>query len=297
MNRTPDLLCIGAMLWDVIGRSPRKMAAGADQPGRIAHLPGGVALNVALAVARWGMSPAILSAVGPDAEGEALISAVEKCGVLTDYLCRDGGPTDVYMAIEDVNGLIAAIADAHSLEEAGDMILEPIRDGRLSSPENPWQGVAVIDGNLTTDQLSRIAAEPGLAQADLRIVPASPGKAERLAPLIGAAHGCFYLNRFEAEVLCGHALPDGPTAAQAMLDRGMHRVIVTDGGETVADGLAGHGVIAARPPKVTIARVTGAGDSFLAAHIAAERAGADRQESLHRATQAAAAHVSGKDMP
>ena len=297
MSKQADLLCIGAMLWDVIGRCPRAMGSGADMPGRIAHLPGGVALNVALAVARWGMAPAILSAVGRDSEGEALIAAVTRLGVVTDYLCRDGGPTDVYMAIEDINGLIAAVADAHSLEEAGESILAPIRDGRLAASDRPWQGVAVIDGNLTMDQLSRIADEPGLAQADLRIVPASPGKAERLAPLIGAAHGCFYLNRYEAEVLAHRDLPDAPIAAQAMLDLGMHRVLVTDGGHAVADGLAGAGVIRLTPPVVTIARVTGAGDCFLAAHLAAERAGLDRMQALSRATHAAAAHVSGKDMP
>ncbi|TKW66200.1 MAG: kinase [Paracoccus denitrificans] len=297
MNSKADLICIGAMLWDVIGRSPRAMAAGADMPGRVAHIPGGVALNVALAVARWGMAPAILSAVGRDSEGDALINAVGKCGVVTEFLYRDGGPTDVYMAIEDVNGLIAAIADAHSLEDAGDKILAPIRDGRIAAPDNPWQGIAVIDGNLTTEQLSRIAQEPGLAKADLRIVPASPGKAERLAPLIGAAHGCFYLNRYEAEVLCGRNLPDAATAAKAMLDRGMHRVIVTDGGHDLADGLTGDDVLSTRPPTVTIARVTGAGDSFLAAHLAAERAGLGRDTALERAALAAAAYVSGKDMP
>lgn len=285
------------MLWDVIGRSPRAMAHGADLPGRIAHVPGGVALNVAIAIARRDMLPAILSAVGRDAEGEALIAAARACGVVTDYLCREGGPTDVYMAIEDIHGLIAAIADAHSLEAAGEAVLAPLRDGRLGSAERPWEGIAVIDGNLTEALLSRIADEPGLARADLRIVPASPGKAERLAPLIGAAHGCFYLNRHEAEVLAGRALPDAATAARAMLDRGMRRVLVTDGGETVADGLAGHGIVTALPPRVAIARVTGAGDSFLAAHLAAEYAGAGRAEALNRAARAAAAHVSGKDMP
>ncbi|SDD78120.1 Sugar or nucleoside kinase, ribokinase family [Paracoccus isoporae] len=292
-----DLLCIGAMLWDVIGRSSRVMAQGNDMPGRISHVPGGVALNVALALARWGMVPGILSAVGRDTEGEALIGAVAQCGVVTDFLCRDGGPTDVYMAIEDANGLIAAIADAHSLEDAGEMVLAPIRDGRLASADRPWKGVAVIDGNLTTTQLSRIAQEPGLQSADLRIVPASPGKAERLAPLIGAAHGCFYLNRFEAEVLAGRDLPESASAARAMLDLGMRRVIVTDGGYPVADGLSGEEILSAAPPAVTIARVTGAGDSFLAAHIAAERSGADRATALEKAAQAAAAHVSGKDMP
>ncbi|WBU65519.1 PfkB family carbohydrate kinase [Paracoccus aerodenitrificans] len=292
-----NVLCIGAMLWDVIGRSSRVMAHGHDMPGRIAHIPGGVALNVALAVARWGMSPAILSAVGRDSEGEALIESVKRGGVITDFLCRDGGPTDVYMAIEDANGLIAAIADAHSLEEAGDRVLVPIRDGRLASANDPWRGVAVIDGNLTVDQLHRITAEPGLAQADLRIVPASPGKADRLAPLIGAPNGCFYLNRYEAEVLAGRGLKGSADAARAMLDLGMNRVIVTDGALPVADGLATDGIMTVTPPPVTIARVTGAGDSFLAAHLAAERAGNDRHISLIRASSAAAAHVSGKDMP
>ncbi|WBU54537.1 PfkB family carbohydrate kinase [Paracoccus sp. SCSIO 75233] len=296
-EKTPELICIGAMLWDVIGRSRAVMAPGADLPGRIAHIPGGVALNVAMAVARWGMTPAILSAVGRDAEGEALIGAVGKHEVLTGYLYRDGGPTDVYMAIEDAEGLIAAIADAHSLEDAGDMVLAPIRDGRLASAAAPWAGVAVIDGNLTTQQLALIAAEPGLAGADLRIVPASPGKAERLEPLIGVENGCFYLNRFEAEILAGRDLPDAPAAARAMLERGMKRVIVTDGGGMVADGLAGRDMIVAAPPHVAINRVTGAGDSFLAAHLAAERDKADRQTALTRAAEAASAHVSGKDMP
>ncbi|MDO5641525.1 MAG: PfkB family carbohydrate kinase [Paracoccus sp. (in: a-proteobacteria)] len=297
MSARADILCIGAMLWDVIGKSPRAMAQGADLPGRIRHIPGGVALNVALSLARWRMTPAILSAVGRDSEGEALIAAVAAKGVMTDYLCRDGGPTDVYMAIEDINGLIAAIADAHSLEEAGDLILAPIRDGRLASAGRPWRGVAVIDGNLTTDQLARIAVEPALATADLRIVPASPGKAERLAPLIGAAQGCFYLNRYEAEVLAASPLPDAAAAAEAMLTLGMSRVVVTDGGDLVAEGCARAGVISTRPPRITIARVTGAGDCFLAAHLAAERAGASRAEALSKATLAAAAHVSGKDMP
>ncbi|MEQ9258516.1 MAG: kinase, partial [Roseovarius sp.] len=40
-------------------------------------------------------------------------------------------------------------------------------------------------------------------------------------------------------------------------------------------------------------RVTGAGDTFMAAHIAAEAAGAPRAEAFANALQAAAIHVSG----
>lgn len=298
----PDILCIGAMLWDVIGRSHRAMQHGQDVPGQIRHIPGGVALNVALACARWGMHPAVLSAVGRDPEGEALIRTTAAQGVDGRWLARDTGlPTDCYMAVEDSNGLVAAIADAHSLERAGAAVLSPLRDGALASAAEPWTGIAVIDGNLTTEQLSRIAAEPGLANSDLRIVPASPGKAERLAPLITAPGACFYLNRLEAEILAGRSLSNAPDAAQAMLDLGMRRVLITDGGACVAE--ARHGdddqpqILTETPPQVTIARVTGAGDSFLAAHLAHERAGDSAQAALSAATRAAAAHVSGKEIP
>ena len=52
---TPDILCIGSILWDIIGRSPTSMRLGSDVPGRITRLPGGdlrrdpAALRVAVA--------------------------------------------------------------------------------------------------------------------------------------------------------------------------------------------------------------------------------------------------------
>ena len=52
------------------------------------------------------------------------MAACHRMGLITDYLYRsDDLPTDRYMAIEGANGLIAAVADAHSLEAAGDKIL------------------------------------------------------------------------------------------------------------------------------------------------------------------------------
>lgn len=293
MTPPPDILCIGAMLWDVIGRAPRQMRAGHDVPGRIAHIPGGVALNVAVALARRGAHPSVLSSVGLEPEGDALVAEAQRLGVLTGHLIRDPDlPTDCYMAVEDSAGLVAAIADAHSLEAAGARILDPL-DGPLAG----WSGPVVLDGNLTERLLARIAGDPRLSAADLRIVPASPGKAERLTPLIAARRGCFYLNRLEAEIIAGHPCPDAMTAAEAVAARGAPRVIVTNGGEAVAEAMAGHPTLTATPPAVRIARITGAGDCFLAAHLMAERGDADRGAALLAATQAAAAHVAGRDLP
>jgi fructose-1-phosphate kinase PfkB-like protein len=102
-----------------------------------------------------------------------------------------------------------------------------------------------------------------------------------------------YVNLEEAGLLCQSDFADAASAAQALLDRGAARVLVTDGGNMAAEGGA-HGIVTARPPKVLVTRVTGAGDTFMAAHIAAERAGLSGAEALKRALTAAATYVSGE---
>ena len=145
MTSQPDILCIGSVLWDVIGRSASVMRQGSDVPGRITRIPGGVALNIAMALARFGLMPALLSAVGRDAEGDELISACAVRGMVTDYVYRsDDLPTDIYMAVEGANGLIAAIADAHSLEAAGSKILAPLSDGCLLYTSDAADDVSTV---------------------------------------------------------------------------------------------------------------------------------------------------------
>jgi sugar/nucleoside kinase (ribokinase family) len=293
MSASVDILCIGSVLWDIIGRTPAHMAPGADVPGRITRLPGGVAMNLAMTFARFGLRPALLSAVGRDAEGDELVAAARRLGLVTDHLYRSEDlPTDRYMAVEGANGLIAAIADAHSLEAAGAKILQPLGDGTLGRTTLPWHGLIALDGNLTTGLLSDIARSPLFAAADLRIAPASPGKAERLLPLLPLANATLYVNLEEAGILCQQRFAAAPEAAEALLARGARRVLVTNGGAATADGAPG-GVIAAEPPPVLVTRVTGAGDTFMAAHVVAERRGSDRVAALQAALDAAAQHVSG----
>ena len=293
MTAKPDILCLGAVLWDVIGRATRRMALGNDVPGRITRLPGGVALNIAMTLKRFGLAPALLGAVGRDAEGRDLIEACESLGLNTAHLYRsDDLPTDRYMAVEGTNGLIAAIADAHSLEAAGAKVLAPLTDGPLGSAKAPYPGTLALDGNLTQSLLAEIAAHPAFALADIRIAPASPGKAERLIPLLGLAGATLYVNREEAGLICAQPFDDAVSAAEALHRQGAARVLVTDGGKPAAMAQPG-GVFTATPPEVLVARVTGAGDTFMAAHIAAELGGADAQTALTRALDAAAAHISG----
>jgi pseudouridine kinase len=294
MNQTPDILCIGSVLWDVIGRTASHMRTGSDVPGRITRLPGGVAMNIAMTLKRFGLQPALLTVIGRDTEGDELIAESQNMGLNCDFLYRsDDLPTDVYMAIEAANGLIAAIADAHSLEAAGDKILRAMADGRLGTAEAPYAGLIALDGNLTDDLLRIIAASPLFAAADLRVAPASPGKAERLLALLGHPSATLYVNLEEAGLLCQTHFDDSASACSALLQRGAYRVLVTDGGRAASEGTAGD-VITAHPPAVLVTRVTGAGDTFMAAHIASERQGLDRPAALARALDAAATYVSGE---
>jgi sugar/nucleoside kinase (ribokinase family) len=293
MGARPDILCIGSVLWDVIGRAPRRMALGHDVPGRIERLPGGVAMNIAAACLREGMRPALLTVLGRDAEGRALADACAAMGLDTDHVTwADDLPTDRYMAIEAENGLVAAVADAHSLEAAGDRILAPLNDGGLAAPGQPWRGLVALDGNLSEALLAEIAASDLFARADLRVAPASPGKAARLGPLLGHARGAVYLNRVEAGLLCGEVFADAPSAATALMAGGARRVLVTDGPAAIAEARADGTLTVLRPPQVSVCRVTGAGDTFMAAHIAAEARGAVGAAALEEALAATALYVS-----
>jgi len=294
MQKPPEILCIGSVLWDIIGRSTQAMQVGSDVPGRVTRLPGGVAMNIAMTLRRFDLRPALLSVVGQDSEGVELIRKSEALDLNMNFLYRSEDlPTDQYLAIEGSNGMIAAVADAHSLEAVGDKILAPLENGLLGTAERPFEGLIALDGNLTLALLAQIAASPLFTKCDLRIAPASPGKAERLLPLLGHKGATLYVNVEEAELLCQQSFSDAQVAAQTLVARGSNRVLVTHGPKVAA--LADSQVcVLAAPPAVLPSRVTGAGDTFMAAHIAAELRGLRGVKALQSASNSAAAYVAGK---
>lgn len=292
-----NILCIGSVHWDMIGRTTCRMRQGSDMPGRIVRRPGGVALNVAMALLGFGLRPVLLSAVGRDREGDELLDACAALGIETKHVRRVADlPTDRYMAVENDAGLIAAIADAHTLETAGTDILAPLRDGSIGASDHVYEGVIALDGNLTSSLLNDIAGDTMFSKADLRIAPASPGKADRLAPFLIQGRGTIYANLEEARLLCGRSPSGAAEAAEALLSCGARRAIVTDGARTAADATR-QGIATGRPPRVEVARVTGAGDMFMAAHIYAEVRGAPRDVALARALEAAATYIAGDVSP
>lgn len=249
-------------------------------------------MNVAMTLSRIGLRPALLTAVGTDPDGDELLDRARTLGLETSYVHRPEGRTDRYMAVEGSNGLIAAIADAHTLEAAGDAILAPLADGRLGTAAAPWQGPVALDGNLTDALLAEVATSPLFSRSTLCVAPASPGKARRLLPFLKASRATLYVNLIEANLIADQPSQSTQAAAQILLGLGASRVVITDGANPATDASAEHDHTLA-PPPVRVTRVTGAGDTFMAAHIAATTQGADPRDALEAAVRAAAAHVSG----
>ena len=287
------ILVAGSVLWDIVGRSDRVMKRGHDVPGRILRIPGGVAMNIAMALRTHDLPVRLLSALGDDGPGRELLQEAALRGMDASlvHISREH-PTDQYMAIEGANGLIAAIADCHSLERMSDEVIAPMRDGRVGSEADPFDGLIVCEGNLPTDALSSIAGDPCFAAADIRLAPASPGKADRLLPFMTHPHATVYVNLIEARILLGDkTIPDALGAAQALHGRGLYRAVVTDGDQPAGIASA-EGTLTGTPPTVEVLRVTGAGDVFMASHIAAEVRGQTGQDALDFALQSTATYIS-----
>ena len=240
---------------------------------------------MARALAALGRPVALLAAIGRDRAGDELAAGLAAAGIDCAGLLRHAGPADCYLAIEGAGGALhAGVADCTGLERAGLALLAPLDDGRRP------RGPAVLDGNLPPPVLEAALRHPALAAAPLALVPASPEKAARLAPFLALRPATLYLNRLEAEALCARPFPDSRAAAEALRAAGAAHAIVTDGARPAASAGPDETITLA-PPPVTAASVTGAGDVFVAAHLAARADGLDPETALRAALTAAARHI------
>jgi len=293
MTHAP-VLCIGSALWDIIASASAPMEHGRDIAGEIRRQLGGVALNVAVALVRQGQPAALLSAIGNGPEGDALIDALESEGVDCRFIYRSSDPTDSYLAIEHPNGdVFGAIADCASLERAGDQIFSPLLDGRLGSPTDPWPGRVVVDGNLPAALMESLSSRLEFSNCQLSIVPASPGKADRLRSALSGGKITLYVNLGEAEILAEKSLGNSEEAALALIALGAARAIVTNGPRNACFH-DGNETVSLTPPSTDSHSTTGAGDVFMAAHIAAGVQGATPRVRLQEAINASARHITRK---
>ena len=284
----PRVLCIGASHWDVIGQTKTRLTIGDDVAGRIERRLGGVALNVALGLARHGHPVSLLSCVGNDAAGHALINELEATGVDGAHMLRiDGGATGHYIAIEDDRGdLFAAIADAAVLEENSDAIVR--QAGRALQSAS----TVFLEANLATSALEQIAIASRTAGAEIVANPVSPAKAKRLAFLLsGGFSPIFVANLAEANVLLEGSFETTLEAAKALRSQSSGTALVTDGPRPVTLATPGEIITMSTPVLPDTVSVTGAGDALLSAFLASQNRQDRPKAALQFALDAAAEHM------
>lgn len=277
------IACIGAAHIDRLARCRADFAWRASNPVSLTTSPGGVARNVALNLARMGRRAKLVSVLGADSEGEALVAELGAHRIdCSDAARLEGRATASYTAILDAAGeLLCGLADGDIYDELGPARIQALAPGLAAWPL--W----AVDANLPPAGIGAlVAARPsGVRLAALAV---SPAKAVRLKPYLGA-FDMLFANRAEAAALTGRRVETGTEALAAAAELralGPELVCVTLGGEGVAVGAAG-GCDIHPAPAAEVVNVNGAGDAFAAGVLDALSAEAPLGAAVARGLTAA----------
>lgn len=285
----PQVVCVGGACVDRKYQVLADVQTGTSNPARARRSFGGVARNVAENLARLGVSTALVSVVGNDEAGVALVEHAQRCGIDTHLIVRDPAhPTPEYAAVFSPDGnLVIGVADMHALEgvTVGDLqkYWSEIRDCE-------W---LFVDCNMPSEVIAWCITQARSAGVRVAVDAVSEPKICRLAGDLSGID-LLILNELEAAVYLyenmktfRRAAP--PQHAQAVRAHGASCVVLTRG----AEGLVAAGETIVELPAVPAecADVTGAGDALIAGIIAALLWGSTLEEAARTGSLCAALTV------
>lgn len=251
------VVCVGGATLDRKYCAPEPIVPHTSNPVAGYRAFGGVARNVAENLACLTADVSLVSMVGDDEAGNALLAHLRSVGVDgSRVVTARGRRTAEYVAVLGPDSdLVVGLADMDIFDLIG-----------VADIERAWPQIAsatwvFIDCNLSADVIAYIVARKHAARFRLAVNAVSTPKAMRLpADLSGI--DLLFLNHDEAKAILG-ATPRPRGAASALRKRGVDNVILTHGsaGAFVAseDGVVDVPGIRAKPVDVT-----GAGDALIA---------------------------------
>jgi len=282
----PILVAGGANL-DRIAKGLGVVTMATSNPVTVQESYGGVARNVAENLARLGLPVRLMTAVGEDPTGAALIKQARDLGMdLGGTLTVAGCPTGTYTALLQPHGeMVLAMADM--------AVMDRFTLAALHERRNHWASTRfrVLDCNLPAEVLTALLEDSRRQAATLVIVAVSEPKMRRLPESLEGV-SVLILNVGELAARVGRVLRDRKAVARAcrqVQDQGAAGVVVTLGAQGIlcADGLGDPRPLPA--PKAEIVDVTGAGDAFSAGVVASlTRAPQDLFRACHLGQQLAA---------
>ncbi|MEV6755574.1 ribokinase [Streptomyces sp. NPDC051214] len=272
---------LGSTNMDLVAYVAKAPQRGETVTGReFRTLPGGKGANQAVAAARAGADAvSMIGAVGADAFGTQLRSALEHSGVDTDLLRTvDTAATGTaHIVVDDEGGnAIVVIPGANATLTAlapGDEGLITSADTLLLQLEIPVEGV--------------LAAARAARRHGVRTI-LTPAPAQPLPPELLDSIDLLVPNEYEVATLTG--LTDPHDAARSLLSQ-VPEVVVTLGSRGSLYAARGAEPVMVEAPHVTAVDTTGAGDTFVGTLAVALAEGGSVRDALTWASSAAALSV------
>ncbi len=280
---------VGAANIDIGGRSSQALIPRDSNPGTVHTSMGGVGRNIAHALTLLGVETGLVTALGADAGAQELRRSCARLGIdLSAAFSFPEAATSTYLFLADETGEMAlAVSDMRVCDRLGPDFLADRLDYLNAA------AAVVVDTNFPGETLAYLAENcrrPIFADA------VSAAKCEKLRPILPRLH-TLKVNALEAGVLTGAdtAAPGGvERAAQALLDSGVGRVVVSLGPEGARAVRAGETVRLPTFPG-EMKNATGCGDAFTAALVWAFLEGLDFPESVRAGLAAAAITLAGAE--
>jgi pseudouridine kinase len=255
------ILCIGAANLDRKLRASGPLAMGSSNPASAVESFGGVARNIAENLARMGARVGLITAVGNDSSGSALLAHADGAGIDTRGCLRlDDAASGTYTAVLDHDGqMVVALADMALYDRITPALLDLRRQQRAGA------SLIVADLNLGRDAIETLQLDAARDGVDLVIVAVSEPKMNRLPASLQGLR-LIILNRGELGARVGRVLQDDDLAAACgeLQAQGAQDVVVTLGPRGVLFTTP-NGVERLDAPPAKVVDVTGAGDAFSAA--------------------------------
>ena len=276
---------IGGANMDIGGFSANKILDEDSNPGRVSMTIGGVGRNIAENLARMGLDVELVTAIGGDSNGKAILADCAEKGVGTSLcLIEKDMRSSVYLFISDSDGDMHCAVNDMEIQEK----ISPEAMAERIDAINRMDA-AVIDANLRPETIEYLAKNlkiPIFADA------VSAAKVLRLKPALPYLHG-FKPNRIEAELLTGISIrnaDDACRAAMAIAQMGVRRVCLS---MSVEGAVCAEGNRCIRVPgrKLDMVNATGAGDAFTAALVWAHTKDLSLEESCMAGMAAASIAV------
>jgi pseudouridine kinase len=256
------IICIGAANLDRKLRSLDPVRMGTSNPARQDESFGGVARNIAENLARLGAPVGLITAVGDDASGAALMDHAEAAGIDTRGSLRlSGASSGTYTAVLDQHGdMLLALADMALYDQ-----LTPDALARTSH-QRACASLTIADLNLPACTVQALLEDAVRFGVPLVLVAVSEPKMDRL-PHNLAGLRLLILNQGELEARIGRAIDSDAAmaaACAALQAQGAQDLIVTRGARGVSYTTPA-GIAHLAAPDASVIDVTGAGDAFAAA--------------------------------